>query len=75
MWMKTLAAVRPLLDLKHLHPNLEPSRVQGPLHGALTAKFVTMMFKTVRGDVVLAIHTMKTSKREELMMQDLTRGM
>ena len=54
------------------HSNMELSRVQGPLHGALTAKFVTMMFKTVQGEVVLTIHTMKTSEWEELMMQDLT---
>ena len=73
--MKTLAGVGPLLDLKHLHPNLELSRVQGPLHGALNAKFMTMMFKTVWGDVVLTIHRMKTSEREELMMQDLTWGL
>ena len=71
--MKTLASVGPLLDLKH-HPNLELSRAQGPLHGALTAKFM-MMFKTVQGDVVLAIHRMQTSEQEELMMQDLTRGL
>ena len=61
--MKTLASVGPLLDLKHLHPNLEPSRAQGPLHGTLTVKFM-MMFKTVQGDVVLAIHRMKTSEQE-----------
>ena len=63
MWMKTLAGIGPLLDLKHLHPNLEPSRAQGLLHGTLTVKFM-MMFKTVQGDVVLAIHRMKTSEQE-----------